>query len=227
MHPPRIKEEAIALIAAGRSDCEVALRLGVPRTTVRDWRRSPYAARRRDVCWRCWRLTKPLRLADTDYAELLAMYLGDGYISAGPRSLRLRITLDNRHPQIIEAGVLLLQRCFTENHVRAIPRPAGGCTDLSVYSTHLDCIFPQHGPGKKHDRSIELEWWQERALAAAPWNFIRGAIRTDGCAFVNRTGVHEYLSYDYCNRSLQIAELFMRACDLVGVEYRTTCFAGR
>jgi len=29
------------LIAAGINDCEIARQLGIPRTTVRDWRRRP------------------------------------------------------------------------------------------------------------------------------------------------------------------------------------------
>ena len=53
-----------------------------------------------------------------------------------------------------------------------------------------------------------------------PWPFLRGCIRSDGCAFVNRTGPYSYLSYEFSNRSAQIRELFMDACDLVGVEYR-------
>ena len=38
--------EALRLVAAGVNDCEIARRLGVPRTTVRDWRKPRYAARR-------------------------------------------------------------------------------------------------------------------------------------------------------------------------------------
>ena len=38
--------------------------------------------------------------------------------------------------------------------------------------------------------------------------------------FVNRTGRYAYTSYEFSNRSSQIRELFMDACDLVNVEYR-------
>jgi hypothetical protein len=37
---------------------------------------------------------------------------------------------------------------------------------------------------------------------------------------VNRTGPYAYLSYEFSNRSQQIRELFMDACDRVDVEYR-------
>jgi hypothetical protein len=49
---------------------------------------------------------------------------------------------------------------------------------------------------------------------------MRGLIRSDGCAFVNRTGRHEYLSYEFSNKSAQIREVFMDACDRVDVSYR-------
>jgi hypothetical protein len=31
-----------------------------------------------------------------------------------------------------------------------------GCTEVASYSKHWICLFPQHGPGRKHDRRIEL-----------------------------------------------------------------------
>ena len=49
---------------------------------------------------------------------------------------------------------------------------------------------------------------------------LRGLIRSDGCVFVNRTGRYEYVSYEFSNRSAQIRNLFMDACDRVGVSYR-------
>src|SRR5215204_7523019 len=98
----------------------------------------------------------------------------------------------------------------------------GTTTILSLYSTYLACLFPQHAAGKKHERAIVLEDWQSNILEHEPWPFLRGCIRSDGCVFVNRTGPYAYVSYDFSNRSAQIRELFMDACDLVGVEYRAT-----
>ena len=47
-----------------------------------------------------------------DYSELLGLYLGDGCISDGPRTMRLRIALDLKYPKIISEGRALLERCF-------------------------------------------------------------------------------------------------------------------
>lgn len=93
-------------------------------------------------------------------------------------------------------------------------------TILSVYSSHLTCLFPQHGPGRKHERRIELEQWQQQLVEDEPWPFLRGCIRSDGCVFINRTGPYSYLSYEFRNYSAEIRGLFAWACDLVGVGYR-------
>jgi hypothetical protein len=235
MHPAEVREAALALIEAGHNDCEVSRRLGIARTTVRDWRRPTYVRKSpSEVCPRCWRGTKTAVFAEGDYAHLLAVYLGDGCISDGPRAHRLRIALDLRYPGIVTEITELVQRCFPDNRVTATTPSRSSWsgrndtwTVLSTYSVHLPCLFPQHGPGRKHTRPILLEDWQLRAVEDHPWKFIRGCIQTDGCHFINRTDVHrpepyEYLSYQFSNRSRDIAELFVSACDLGGVSCRLT-----
>lgn len=231
MHPPHVKQAALDLIAAGHNDCEVGRRLWIPRRTIMDWRHPRYVSRRDyqlETCPRCWEAAKPMRFRADDYAELLATYLGDGCISDCPRTQRLRITLDQKYPGIIEHTRALVSRCFPSNRVDVVA--AIGCVYVSVYCAHLGCLIPQHGPGPKHDRPILLEGWQESCVQAAPWAFIRGCIRTDGCCFVNRTDVHrqvpyEYLSYQFSNRSEDIVRLFVTACDRVGVFTRVNCGA--
>ena len=90
---------------------------------------------------------------------------------------------------------------------------------VGVYSRHLPCLFPQHGPGKKHERPIALEPWQRAAVEHAPMNFIRGCIRSDGCYYINRTGPYRYPSFTFANRSEHILRLFQWACDLAGIRF--------
>src|SRR3954466_6077085 len=102
MHPPEIRAEALALVEQGLNDCEISRRLGIPRRTILDWRRPTYAPRRTipmETCPRCWRAAKPMRFAPADYSALLGTYLGDGSISSGPRTIRLRIALDAKYPR--------------------------------------------------------------------------------------------------------------------------------
>jgi hypothetical protein len=222
MHPPHVREEALRLVVEGLNDCEVSRRTGVPRGTIRDWRRPTYVPRSsappRTPCLRCWRPAKPIRFTPDDYCELLGLYLGDGCISPGARTARLRISLDSKYPNIIREARELLERSFPTNSVDVVPFHDGACVNVSVYSSHLVCLFPQHGPGPKHGREIALEPWQERLVEQAPWAFIRGCIRSDGCVFINRTDVHrpkpyEYLSYEFCNMSEDIARLFFGVCE--------------
>jgi hypothetical protein len=210
----------MALIAAGVNDCEIARRLGIPRTTVRDWRRPRYFGAPRVACPRCWRLARPVDLRPEDYAELLGLYLGDGHITTTRRTQRLRIFLDARYSAIVDETEALLRRAFHRNRVGRVVRHDGSMVVLWTYHGHLTCLFPQHGPGKKHERRIELERWQEDLVLAAPWAFIKGCIRSDGCVFINRTGPYEYLSYCFDNYSAEIRDLFAAACRLVGVECR-------
>jgi hypothetical protein len=194
---------------------------GVPPTTVRDWRRRPYVPRvTQAVCPRCWRPSPRIVFTASDYAELLGLYLGDGHITAMPRTERLRLSMDAKYAVIVGETDALLRRCFPSNRISCARRDGGSTAVLSVYNRHLSCLFPQHGPGKKHDRRIVLEPWQVDCVTAAPWAFLRGCIRSDGCAFVNRTGRYEYLAYAFTNVSAEIRDLFVAACLLVDLDVR-------
>jgi hypothetical protein len=222
VHPASIRELALSLVAEGVNDCEIARRVGVPRATVRDWRRPRYVPRRdeRGICPRCWRPTPRIVFSDADYAELLGLYLGDGHISALARTERLRLSLDAKYPTVNDEAEALLRRCFPDNRVGRVLLDRGSTVVLHVYSSHLSCLFPQAGPGKKHERAIALEPWQAERVAAAPWGFVCGCIRSDGCVFVNRTGPYEYLSYDFYNYSADIRQLFVDACRGLGLACR-------
>jgi transposase-like protein len=223
VHHASLRQFALDLVADGVNDCEIARRLDVSRTTVRDWRRPRYVPRgdrERAICPRCWRRTPRIAFSDSDYAELLGLYLGDGHIAAMARTEFLRISLDAKYPTMNDEIEALLRRCFPDNRVGRTLFDGGSTVVLHVYSRHLSCLFPQAGPGKKHERAIVLEPWQAQRVAAAPWAFLRGCIRSDGCAFVNRTGTYEYLSYDFCNSSDEIRQLFVDACRHLGLACR-------
>ena len=214
MHAPELRGAALALVEQGVNDCEIARRLGVPRTTVRDWRRPTYFASF-DICPRCWRRLRPLAFSGADYSELLGLYLGDGHISALARTQRMRIFLDSKYATVVDEAEALLRRCFPHNPVGRAVVEDGAEEILFVHSGHLTCFFPQHGSGKKHDRPIVLEPWQRRIIDAAPWEFLRGCIRSDG-----RTGRYEYLSYGFANRSSDILDLFESTCRAEGLRPR-------
>lgn len=104
---------------------------------------------------------------------------------------------------------------------------AVGCTAVASYYAHWPCLFPQHGPGKKHDRKIVLEPWQQAVVDAHPWEFVRGLIHSDGCRITNWAtrlvgGVrkrYEYPRYFFTNKSDDIRKLFTDTLDVLGVEW--------
>jgi hypothetical protein len=225
MHPQHVRDEALILFEQGVNDCEVARRIGIPRSTVREWRAPSYRSKDKGyTCLRCWHTAKPIMFTPDDYTELLGLYLGDGCISHHGRTDRLRIHLDTKYPEIIREAKALLQRSLPENRVGVVEAEGGAMVYLSLYSSHLVCLFPQHGRGKKHERRILLEAWQRRLVEQAPWGLLRGLIRSDGSVFVNRTGPYHYLAYDFCNKSKDIIDMFTKACRAVGVDYRATCW---
>lgn len=138
------------------------------------------------------------------------------------RTHRLRISLDARHVHVVAVARELLVQVFVENPVSVALLDGGATAVLSVYSSHLPCLLPQHGAGKKHERAIVLEPWQQRLVQLAPWSFLRGLLWSDGCFFINRTGPYRYLSATFSNHSPDIHALFCRTCDQVGVRYTTT-----
>jgi len=221
VHPPELKAEALRLVGLGVNDCEISRRIGIPRRTIMDWRQPTYVRKApTQACPRCGEAMKPMHFSVDDYAELFAMYLGDGCISPLERTYRLRIFLDSRYPDIIEECRALLERTFPRNRVDVVSFKGGRY--LSVHHAHLPCLIPQHGAGKKHRRAITPELWQWALIASAPWRFIKGCIRTDGCSFINQTGRYAYLSYGFSNLSDDIARVLTFALDHAGVEYRHT-----
>jgi hypothetical protein len=222
VHSAEIREAALELVAAGLNDCEISRKIGVPRRTVRDWRVPSYKPRNATAgtCLRCWRASAPLIFTPDDYAELLGLYLGDGHISVSGRTQRLRLMLDARYPRIVEDAERLIAGVVPANQVGRQYSHEGRMATLHAYHNHWTCLLPQHGPGKKHERPIVLEPWQRVLIAYAPWAFLRGCIRSDGCVFLNRTGRYVYESYDFANWSSDILGLFADTCAGVGVEFR-------
>jgi hypothetical protein len=219
---------AMVLVARGLNDCEIARAAGVPRGTIRDWRKGLHGRRRTGserTCPSCGYPDHDSRLPRSSYAYLLGMYLGDGSIDRLPRTWRLRIALDTGWPGIMDECANAMQAVFSENRVRLYqPDSRSRCTVAVVHSNQLVCLFPQHGPGAKHLRPIELADWQAELVCAQPQQFLRGLIHSDGCRFTNRVRAsgkaYAYPRYNFTNASADIRGLFTSTCELLGIEWR-------
>jgi transposase-like protein len=69
MHPPALRQRVSTLATLGLTDGEVAARLGLPRSTVREWRTQAWPEGL--LCTRRWRRTKPIVIEPESYAELV------------------------------------------------------------------------------------------------------------------------------------------------------------
>ncbi|MFJ7266001.1 helix-turn-helix domain-containing protein [Streptomyces sp. NPDC099050] len=224
-HSLEVRQMAVSLLRGGTRNADVARRLNVPLGTVSSWKHKDRARRgecpgaHNPSCPRC----DGSPLDRHAYSYLLGLYLGDGHIShhAGHRVPSLRITCDNKWPGLMRSAEQSIRRVFPFNRVCLASKV--GCHDVKVYSKHLECLFPQHGPGKKHDRRIVLEDWQQAIVDAHPWEFVRGLIHSDGCRVTNwtvRNGKrYEYPRYFFTNKSDDIRKLCTDTLVKVGVQW--------
>ena len=220
-HPPHRVAAAVALSDRGLTAVDVAARLGVPRRTISDWLsgRVPRSGSTVARCERCQSLPHPVDDLPKAYVYLLGIYLGDGYIAPARRDVfKLRITLDAAYPNIIEETAAAMRAVMPPNSVGRIGRSYGD-VELYSYSKSWPCLFPQHGPGKKHLRPIVLESWQRRLILASPELLLRGLIHSDGCRFENTGRSWRHPRYRFDNLSTDIRRLFCATCELLGLHW--------
>lgn len=216
-------ELVAALVHQGFNDCQISRLTYIPRTTIQQWRHT----QRSDRSGRRWRsdpdcpTCSSALLDGAIYAYLLGLYLGDGCISAAPRGVyKLRIVLDERYPGIIEecSNAMHGVRPSADMKVGRVRNP--GCIEVCAHWKHWPCLFPQHGPGRKHERKIELQPWQLAIVDCYPDRLLRGLIHSDGYRGPNYVNGKGYLRYQFSNRSNDIRDIFCRACDRYGVAWR-------
>jgi hypothetical protein len=195
MYDQPTRRRAMALVAQGQSLSSVSRATGIARATLRDWRDSPekLAVSRNDLCPRCSGAGIAVELRK-DYAYLLGLYLGDGCLSRQPPASKgvwkLRIMCADAWPGLMEEctqAMLAVRPVIIARPGSSVTRvQREGCVELCSYSKHWLCLFPQHGPGRKHERKIELERWQQDIVSAYPGDFARGLFHSDGCRLMNR-----------------------------------------
>jgi hypothetical protein len=205
-----VRAVARAAIATDESLNSISKRLGISRSTLRDWRDRPDHNARPSDRPRCTNGQLP----GADYANLLGLYLGDGSLSKLKKDVySLRIACDDKYPRLIDeaaAAIAALHPSRPVHRVQAI-----GYTSVVSYWKHWPFLFPQHGPGPKHRRRIELADWQREIVLAHPGRFLRGLFNSDGCRVANwatrpvagQLKRYEYPRYLFSSESADIMAL--------------------
>jgi hypothetical protein len=156
-------------------------------------------------------------------------YLGDGSISSHRRGVfRLRISCALAYPEIINEIATCIAIVRGSDRIGFVPAP--GCAEVGTYWKHWPCLFPQHGPGRKHERPIVLASWQTEIAASETRALLRGLIHSDGCRHINTVTRHlkagpkryPYSRYMFTNASSDILGIFTDALEALGVHWTRT-----
>jgi hypothetical protein len=210
-----------SLSASGLSDYRVAELTGVPRATVLRWRRhtEPPSHVREVDQW--------LVVDERAYCYLLGVYLGDGHVThRPPNSWALRIAADQKYGDIVREITESMSLVFPGGRPTQRPAYVGASYVLSICHGWVGAAFPQHGPGRKHLRRIELADWQLELTQRNPEALIRGLIHSDGCRTENRfktklpsgrVAEYCYVRYFFTNHSEDIRGIFIQHCELLGI----------
>ncbi|ABL82521.1 conserved hypothetical protein [Nocardioides sp. JS614] len=218
MYPPSERKAALDLLRS-RGLSEVSRMTGVHRSTLRIWLREPIPA---GECPRCDGVPIP----GPPYGALLGYYLGDGCLSRHRRYFTLRVSCDARYPNIIRDIEAAIRDVRPARRVFRVRAP--GAVVVQSNWKHWPCLFPQHGPGRKHERPIVLEPWQVAIVEAYPAAFLRGLFHSDGSRVRNWTTRmvagerkrYDYPRWQFTNVSTDIQQLCCWALDLVDVPWR-------
>jgi hypothetical protein len=233
MYPQVTVDMALRLSVIGVLDRENARICGVSVAAIRHWRcgrrrdsshaRHGPAAERSASCPRCHGRV----MDESAYAYLLGLYLGDGHITRGRRNVFvLSLFCSDDWPGLLAAARSTMSAVMPSSGVFSVQRQ--GCTEVKSASKHWPCLFPQHGPGRKHTREITLKQWQFTIVEKYPGEFARGLFHSDGWRGVNRVRRrleagdrwYEYSRYLFDNESKDILRLCGETLDQLGVAWR-------
>lgn len=235
LYPLEVRAEALALLRSGAANAEVARKFGIPKGTVGAWkhyarmRSGELPGRHSPPCPRC--NPQDATLETRAYSYLLGLYLGDGCLCTG-KAMRdkgvyiLTISCADSWPGLMDECEAAIAAVMPHNKVNRVQRP--GMHNVVACSKHWPCLFPQHGPGRKHERAIVLEEWQQEIVDEFPREFVRGLIHSDGCRLTNWTQKiiagelkrYDYPRYHFKNESQHIRDLLTTTLTRLGIEWR-------
>lgn len=134
------------------------------------------------------------------------------------RTFCLRVYLDSKYPEVIQRCANAIASVRPNGKV-GYQRHGAGCTIVRSYWSEWPQLFPQHGPGRKHTRKIELAEWQEEVVTRHPAEFLRGCLESDGCRSRRIVKGRNYPFYEFANESNDIRAIFEGVCGELGLQF--------
>jgi len=220
VYSDRDRAAALAALNKGATPSTVSRESGIHRSTLRAWRDLPRV--RRSDCPQC----DECALDEQAYSALLGHYLGDGSISWHARYYSLRVSCDAKYTRIVSDVERVIERVRPEHRTFRVRGP--GVVVVQSNWMHWPCVFPQDGPGRKHERKLGMQNWQWAIVQKHPADFLRGLFHSDGCR-VNNWALqvvagekkrYEYPRWQFTNESAEIMAWCQEALDLLDIPWR-------
>ncbi len=155
------------------------------------------------------------------YSFVLGMYLGDGCIQEINNSTQLTFSLDKKYERLNEYVMNVSNQVFGKNpsiYDRSVNRgqkSISNCINVKYCRKNLNLLFPQHGKGKKHTRTIELLEWQR--LIINDMSLCQGLFFSDGSYYLDN--VNNKWMYSFTNKSNGIINILSQALERLNIRY--------
>ena len=189
MYGNKVRRNALALMAIGCSLRSISMSTGINRVTLREWRENP--ARRASLRAECPRCADRAMLPQphADCAYLLGRYLGDGGSKPCGRDGQGGVEAPHYGRGLVarvSSGSASGPRARSGPATKSALRRSRAAPRICGCSRHWPCLFPQHGAGQKHLRTIGRQPWQRVIVRAYPGQLARGLFHADGYRGINR-----------------------------------------
>jgi hypothetical protein len=131
--------------------------------------------------------------------------------------------LDSSYPNIIRGCADALEAICPWKRAGIHRHGQENCQVVSMFWNHWPCYFPQHGPGRKHERRIELTEWQRAIAHECSEALLRGLIHSDGCRIIANDRGRPSVRYHFSNCSEDIKRIYCDALDRLEIPWTRPC----
>ncbi|HBI25763.1 TPA: hypothetical protein DDX30_03170 [Candidatus Wolfebacteria bacterium] len=129
---------------------------------------------------------KPMSKDKNLQAYVIGLAIGDGNLSKFPRTTRLRITCDDKYPNLMHKICEALQKLFPTNKISLSHQPKH-CTDVICYSNSWEDILGWSSTkGSKTKQCIRVPQWIKNDTEYTK-QCLKGLFETDGSVYMDRT----------------------------------------